>query len=101
MWTFILSLFICKGDDILNTLDNNRSRFSSFIKGTAICILLIEWHMLFLVNFNHSEAMPQYFQPESVNPGEATSENSDCRFMPLISLFSHYETAVVVSMGKR
>jgi hypothetical protein len=92
--------FICKGDDVLNALTNNGSHLSSFIKRAAICILFIEWYLLFFAYFNHCEAIPQPSQAEFIDPGKVKHEISDSTLMFLVSLLGQYQTAILVGLNE-
>lgn len=81
----------------MNTLNYNRSYCLSFIKRAAICILLIEWYVLFFPYFNLCEANPPPFQPEFVNPREIEHERMDSSLMFFVSLFGQDQTAILVS----
>ena len=93
----VVSSFICKGDDVLNALNYNRSNCFSFIKRTAICILFIEWYMLFSPYFNFCEANPPPLQPELVNPRKIEHEGMNSSSMPFVSFFGQDQTAILIS----
>ena len=84
----------------MNTLDNNRSYHSSFIKRAAICILFIEWYMLFFAYFKHCKASPPPLQLELINPRKIKHKISDGPLVLLICLLVQYQTAVLVSLDK-
>ena len=91
---------ICKGYDPLNTVNNNGPHISSFIKRAAICILFVEWYVLFLAYIDHCEAIPQPFQAVFINPGKVDHEISDSTLMFLVSLLGQYQAAILVGLNE-
>ncbi len=85
----------------MNTLNYNRSYCLSFIKGAAICILLIELYVLFFPYFNHCEAMPQPPQAELVYPGKVYHKTSNSTLMFPISVIGQYQTAILAGLNER
>lgn len=85
----------------MNTLLQNWPYFSSFIKRTAICILCIEGYLLFFIQFNHCEAMPEPIQPKLVNERKMNHILSDSAVVPVVSLVRHDKPTVVRSLDDR
>ena len=93
--------FICEGENILNTFNNNRSNFSPFIKGAKICILFIKWYTVLFVFFMISQCSPMVQQSEFINPREITHEGVDSPLVSYASLFGEYQTAILTGLEKR
>ena len=90
-----------EGDNILNTFFNNWSYFSSFVKRTTICILLIECYMVFFIQLKHCEAMPKPLQPEPVEVRKIVHESTNSTVMPSISFVSHDKPTIFGCLSDR
>lgn len=78
----------------MKTFFHNWPYLSSFIKRTAICILCIEWYMMFFGYFDHCEEMPKPIQSEFVEVRKMGHKSSDSTFMPFASLVRHDEPTI-------
>jgi hypothetical protein len=84
----------------LNTLNYNGSNLFAFIKRTAVCILAIEWYMLFFVCLNHCEAIPFSFEPKFFNKTQMRYEIIDSGFMFFESFVIKKQSTIVISLQK-